>query len=348
MVIERGLAMAEASHAAAGMLAADDPENPPELGELARFSLNIHPEFLARVEELSGKRVPLRTSVTLQGGRAGESFGSRCVSALPIAEVQSLVSGLRSGGREFLRLDEESLDPRDLCIALPLAAKSAGVAIFENFPALSVEVATGGRRSGVVVQTPSGEIGAGHFVNAAGAWAESPALGRLPAYHPQVTPRKGQMLAVRMRGNESLGVVVRTPDLYLVPRGDGRIVVGATVERAGFDKRVEPHAIAALLRAAAELWPPIARAEVVESWAGLRPGSADGLPLIGRTGTFRWVATGHFRNGILLAPGTARLLSQAIRGERPEIDLSRFDPERARPLDRPDPVASDNTPMPAL
>ena len=102
-----------------------------------------------------------------------------------------------------------------------------------------------------------------------------------------------------------LAYVLRSPEVYLVPRGGGKIVVGATVERVGFDRRVDPLTIRRLQAQAAELWPPIASAPVVESWTGLRPGTSDGLPVIGSAGRPHcWVATGHFRNGILLAPAT--------------------------------------------
>ena len=278
------------------------------------------------------------------------------------AEAQALVPALQSRYENFLLLDEASLDPRDLCAALPAAAIAAGIRLIEDSPVTSVDAEI----DHVVVHTPTTAIAATHFVNCAGAWAESPALGHLPPSHPRIAPAKGQMATVRMRGNSTLTHVLRTPEIYLVPRGDGRIAIGATVEHAGFDKTVSPHAIAALLKAAAELWPPIAEAEILESWAGLRPASADELPLIGAVGApscgtsagwdshpNTWIATGHFRNGILLAPGTARALSQLIRGETPAIDLVPFAPKRVlpaigRPLDRLVPPASDNRSTAAL
>ena len=123
--------------------------------------------------------------------------------------------------------------------------------------------------------------------------------------------------------------MLRTPDVYLVPRGDGRIVVGATLERVGFDRQVESTAVDGLLALAASLWPPIAAAPVVDRWAGLRPGTSDGLPLIGRAEAPNcWLATGHFRNGILLAPATALVMRQAIEGSAPEIALGSFSVER--------------------
>jgi glycine oxidase len=352
-VLERGRAMAESSWAAAGMLAANDPENPPPLAELARLSLALYPNYLALIEQLSGRKVPLRSRATIQAihGDPVALLGNAC--RLTPAEAQSIEPSLQPRDQHWLLLEEASLDPRDLCAALPAAAVAAGVALVEDSPVISVDAES----TTVVLQTPLAAIAAAHFVNCAGAWAESPALGRLPPGHPRIQPAKGQITTVRMRGNATLNHVIRTPEIYLVPRADRRVTIGATVEHAGFDKSVEPHAIARLLRAAAAVWPPIADAEILESWAGLRPNSSDDLPLIGSAtnvgapscGTAAgwdshsrsWIAAGHFRNGILLAPATARVLSQMIRGETPAIDLAPFAPNRLaaaidRPLDRPD------------
>jgi len=333
VVLERGLAMAEASWAAAGMLAASDPENPPELAEFARYSVGLYPDFLARIESLSGKLVPFRTTTTVQASHTGRAFGVEEIGGhrwLSAAEAVSVVPPLQAGGRDFLLIEERSLDPRDLCVALPVAARAAGVLLREKCAVVSVEAESDG---GFTVQTPSEPVATTHFVNCAGAWAGFPALrnhGRLRHHGAAIAPVKGQMVTVRLRGRERLEHVLRTPEIYLVPRGEGRVTVGATVERAGYDKTVEPHAIARLLQAAAALYPPIAETEIVESWAGLRPATADDLPLIGKAGAEAnsWIATGHFRNGILLGPGTARLLSQAIRGEAPEMDLTPFSPYR--------------------
>ncbi len=349
-VLERGSAMSESSWAAAGMLAASDPENPRQLAALANLSLALYPDFLALIEQLSGKKVPLRTKATIQAVTADHAAESSSSRKLTRSELQTLVPAFALQYEHFRLIEELSLDPRDLCAALPAAAIAAGVKLVEDSPVLSIDAET----TRIVVQTPTTAIAATHFVNCAGAWAESPALGRLPSGHPRIAPAKGQMTTVRLRGTATLNHVLRTPEIYLVPRGDGRITIGATVERAGFDKTVEPHAIAALLKAAAEILPPIAEAEILESWAGLRPGSSDELPLIGPTSNRNcWIATGHFRNGILLAPGTARVLSQLIRGETPAIDIAPFAPKRNvqaidRPLDRIVPPSSDNRSTAAL
>jgi glycine oxidase len=358
IVLERARAMSESSWAAAGMLGANAAENPPQLAELAQFSLALYPDYLARIEQLSGKKVPLRTKATILAVPAEDPSDPAPIHharRLTNAELHALEPDIQPQTQQFqlsdfLLLDEASLDPRDLCAALPAAAIAAGVRLAEHTPVISIDA----QNNGVVVQTPNPAIAATHFINCAGAWAESPALGRLPPGHPKIAPRKGQMTTVRLRGRETLTHVLRTPDLYLVPRGDGRIIIGATIEHAGFDKTVEPQAIARLLKAAADLFPPIADAEVLESWAGLRPGSSDDLPLIGPTSLPNcWIASGHFRNGILLAPATARALSQLIRGENPTVDLAAFaaarvSPAIARPLDRLAPPASDNRSTAAL
>jgi glycine oxidase len=330
-VLERGLAMTESSWAAAGMLAAIDPENHPALTELALHSLNLYPDYLAHIEKLSGKKVPIRTTQALQATEP-----SRLQPKLSPAELRTLVPHLQTSNREFLLLDEPSLDPRDLSIALPMAARAAGVDLSEHSPVIAIEHAP----TCILIHTPEATFRATHFVNAAGAWAESPALTPMHGsdHQPRITPRKGQMAAVRLTGRETLNHVLRTSDIYLVPRGNGLVIIGATVEDAGFDKTVEPHAIAALLRTGAELWPPIGDGEIIETWAGLRPGSADELPFIGAIDgpnpgdspnrPRHYLASGHFRNGILLAPGTARALSRLLHDLNPEIDLDPFDPDR--------------------
>jgi glycine oxidase len=123
--------------------------------------------------------------------------------------------------------------------------------------------------------------------------------------------------------------VVRTPDVYLIPRSDGRLLIGATVEEAGFDKQVVPDTIHKLRNAAIEMVPHLTEARILESWAGLRPGTPDSLPILGATSTPGYfVATGHFRDGILLAPITANLMTSIVTGTKPQLDLSAFSPTR--------------------
>jgi len=117
--------------------------------------------------------------------------------------------------------------------------------------------------------------------------------------------------------------VVRAPEVYLIPRSDGRMLVGATAEEAGFDKRTVPETIQKLRQAALDLVPKLGDARFLSAWAGLRPGTPDGLPILGAMPTPGYfVATGHFRDGILLAPVTAKVMGQMLAGEKPQVDVS--------------------------
>jgi glycine oxidase len=320
-VLEKGQAMSEASWAAAGMLSARDPGHPAELAELAELSITLYPEYLRTVEELSGCAVRLRTRAALT---TGEGHGS----GLPLSaqEAESRLPGLETEGHRFFWMEEVSLDPRDLCAALPRAAAAAGVTLQQQTEVLAVH----SQASSVEITTRNGTLKAGAFVNCCGAWAgnvQYPGLERPPA--SQVEPWKGQIFSVQLKPPMDLGCVVRSGEIYLVPRGQGLVVIGATVERAGFDRRVDPLVLERLQAQAAELWPPIASATVVECWSGLRPGTRDGLPLIGSAGQPNcWVATGHFRNGILLAPATGLIVRQLVQGSPPAVSLAAFVPGR--------------------
>ncbi|MGB8908215.1 MAG: FAD-dependent oxidoreductase, partial [Candidatus Cybelea sp.] len=183
------------------------------------------------------------------------------------------------------------------------------------------------------VRTDRGFVGARAVVNACGAWAaELP--GVPPACVPPIRPVKGQMIAL----NVPSGFVRRAtwvPGAYLVPRDDGRLLIGATVEATGFEDRVTAEGIHELLHAALEAAPALGSFTVTESWAGLRPATPDGLPILGPTpieGFF--LATGHYRNGILLAPVTARLIADTIETGRSTglepFSLGRLGTEEAR------------------
>jgi glycine oxidase len=318
-LFEARTAAREASWAAGGMLAADDPENPPELHALSCYSRSLYPAFLNEIEALSGRNVPLRTHQTVQV--IGDGHGTAAGTPLSPDEAQRLVPGLGTGLGPCVLLEEHSLDPRDLAAALAAAVRAAGVILREQERVLSAEPE--GR--GIRLTSDRGTLHANAFVNACGAWATSLDTDA------GVAPSKGQMMAVAQPDFDPLTRVLRSPEIYLIPRDRHRVVIGATVEDAGFSKDVQPDALALLRTRAAKLWPPAADAPLLESWAGLRPGTPDTLPVIGRcdAASPRWLAAGHYRNGILLAPATGQVIADLIEGVAPATDLTPFSPHRA-------------------
>lgn len=318
-VFDQGEPLAEASTAAAGMLAAYDPENPKELRKLSELSLSLYPQFLDRLFDLSGIPVPLHTGTTLQA--LPERHGS-AAAKLPVlcAETLALAAPyLNAGDRRFFLLNENSLDPRELAVALLAAVRATSIDLRSKTP---VRLARSGPKN-VEVHAGSEVFRPSRFVDCTGAWAFTPAVPP----HLRVKPRKGQMLAVALPPELPLHMVIRTPDIYIVPR-TATAVIGATVEDAGFDKTVHAEDIARLRSLAVDLLPALGEAREVETWAGLRPATADGLPLLGYAGENYLVAGGHYRNGILLAPATAKVMYKLLAGKTLSVDLTAFSPLR--------------------
>ncbi len=306
-VLDRSSPLSEASTAAAGMLAAGDPHNPPQLRSLANLSLSLYPDFLDRLSVLSGMRVPFQTHTTLQALPPEVSVTD---NELTTAELARLLPALNPGHHRFILLDEHSLDPRQLATALLAAVHATTIDLRPHTAVLS----TRSVNNAIEIQTPTSILHAKQFVDCTGAWASI--TSRLP--NLQVAPKKGQMLAVSLSPSLPLHIVVRTPRIYIVPRisgpNAGRAIIGATIEDAGFDKTLHPSDIAHLRSLAASLLSPLADAPQLEAWAGLRPATPDGLPLLGALPTQpnHFVATGHYRDGILLAPATAHVMAQLL------------------------------------
>ncbi len=291
-LLEPGAPAAQASWAAAGMLAAEDPFNPPALVPLARLSTALYPAFLEELHEASGEPVPFQTDVAVQF----------------LSNAQSV------------RLPEHSIDPRQLAVALLTAVQRAGIPLRQR----QAPAAIAARASAARI-----------VVHASGAWAAS----------SEISPRKGQMLRVRLPLSVGLREVYRSEHVYVVPRTEGpqagTALIGATVEHAGFNTEVLPEDLAGLRQRGAALLPHIpeladsAQTPIVEAWAGLRPATPDDLPLLGDlpqqngpSGSRHLIAGGHFRNGILLAPATAVLMADLIEGRPSAVDLGPFSPSR--------------------
>lgn len=322
LALDQQQAMHEASWAAAGMLAANDPHNPPQIHSLALYSESLYPKFLGRIRQLTGRTIPIRSTQTLEGLPAGHPSFAKPLTA---EQIQQLAPGLNTGSLAFSLMQEGSLDPCDLTEILPSAIPAAGIDLREHTQVLRIESHGDAHRliatQKVDDRTQEVTFTARHILFATGAWP-SP-IPQAPA----VEPRKGQLVMLHIEGPHQTACTLRIPGLYIVPRGEGNYVVGATLENTGFDQSTHEEKLADLTRRAIELWPPLARAERVAAWAGLRPMTPDELPLIGPLNPGEkdptlWVATGHFRNGILLAPGTAHILRDLILGRTPEVPLN--------------------------
>jgi len=327
LVVERGEPGREASHAAGGMLADCILDTPGALHGLATASARMYPEFVHQLQDESGVEVDLRDAGTLlfppsenkPGGKITRHTDPESSGAFPapLAELEPALGAVR---QPAVHLKERSVDPRALVLAALKAARHREVDISSG-TAVTEVIFSGDRAVGV--RTAKASYSAPVVVNCAGAWS-----GQLSPHRPPTRPVKGQMLAV-VSPHKILHHVIRTPELYLIPRSDGRVVIGSTLEEAGYDKRTNPDTIHRMHRSALKLVPALAEARILEAWAGLRPGTPDDLPILGATGALGYfMATGHFRDGILLAPVTAYVMAQIMTGSEPGHDLSAFSPGR--------------------
>lgn len=321
LVVERGEPGREASHAAGGMLA--DCETPNFLQPLATASARMYPEFVHELQVESGLHVDLRDQGAIifpppEHIHECPEFKLETLLPAPLAEFEP---ALAENSRPAFYLKERSVDPRALTSAALAAAKRRGVDISSGDAVTAVNLSDG-RVSGVTTTKTS--FHAPKVVNCAGAWS-----GQITPHTFPTRPVKGQMLCLISPRRDLLKHVIRSPEIYLIPRSDGRIIVGTTVEEAGFDKRTDVTTIQRLHRATIAMVPELRNAKIHEDWAGLRPGTPDTLPILGATSTpGYYVATGHFRDGILLAPITAQVMAEVITGTNCTYDLNPFSPAR--------------------
>ncbi|MFN2383527.1 MAG: glycine oxidase ThiO [Gemmatimonadota bacterium] len=348
-----------ASRAAAGMLA---PQMEDALGLLAppgapaarlamlALCLASRERFGAFREALaaeSGEAIPLVTAGTLvvARGEAERAELERAAAAqvalglhaamLSGAEARGLEPGLAPDLAGPLWLpDDHQVDAAQLTVAAAGAARREPRIAFAGD--VTELLSAAGRMTGV--RCGARQLAARQVVVAAGAW--SGALAGLPLPLP-VRPVKGQMLALQLGAAPLVRTVVGRA-VYAVPRGDGRVLLGATVEEAGFDVAVRPAASEALHAHGARLLPALAAAPLLDSWAGLRPGTPDGLPILGADPEIEglFYATGHFRNGILLAPITGDVLTAAMADTPFPLDVTPFSVARFRRDPRGDERAS--------
>jgi glycine oxidase len=342
-VLERDRPAAGASGVAAGMLA---PVGEASWGEEKLLAFNFEslrrwPEFAERLES----EAQLETGFARSGALHVALDRDEAEELRRRYELHEKL-GLESewlGGRECRRLEpglatavrggahvpgEASADPRRVVAALLAALEARDVAVHSGAEVLAAERRGGAWR----VETANGEEFEGQsLVLAAGCWSGQAKW--VPGGVPPVRPVKGEILTLRGTPGEPVcDRIVAGERVYMVPRADGRLIVGATVEERGFDTAVTAGGVHELLREAYRLIPEIAELELVEMAAGLRPGSPDNAPLIGASDVEGLlIATGHFRNGVLQAPATADSIAALLAGESGPIDLAPFSPQRFAP-----------------
>ena len=336
-VFERGTAGHGASWAAAGMLAEGVEAEPGEIPLLAlnRTSLRRWPDFAAELQAASGIDVELRMEGTLALALSGDDLRQLrftyefqrslgiALEWLTAAEARRREPHLAPGlTAAVLSAGDYQVNNRRLGEALAVALRNAGGRLHENASVLSVEAA-GGRVSGV--RLAEREHAADVVVLAAGAWSREIA-GIPPEALPPVRPVKGQLLALRMEKAAPLvRHVIWAPGVYLVPRSNGRLILGTTVEERGFDETLTAGATLTLLEAAWRALPAIDELAIDEMWAGFRPGSPDDAPILGPCAVEGLVlATGHHRNGILLTPVTADEVSRCILDGKASATITPF------------------------
>jgi glycine oxidase len=345
-LFERGRVGREASAAAAGMLGVQADTDDDVMLHLGVESRHLYPELLAALRDETGMvvefwregtlavafngaeaaRLDARRTWQQEAGADSERLEPRQIAALEPRLSRRVIAGA------LFPLDGR-VDAAALTQALARAAVAAGCVLREGEEVRSV-VAEQGRITGIT--TAGGRVPCGAVVNAMGAWA-----GRVRGTTPlPVRPVRGQIAVVRA-ARPSFRHTVCSARAYAVSRRDGRVLLGSTLESAGFDKHVSAGGIAGILDAALELAPELGALPLSDAWSGLRPGSADGRPIVGADPAVRgyYVATGHYRNGVLLAPITARLIGSLLRGEsdvwRETLGLERFVAAAAQRVDPP-------------
>jgi glycine oxidase len=342
-VVERGAVGREASSAAGGMLAPlAEADRADEFFELAVASRAMYADFARQVAEATGIDIEYRSEGTLflaLSEEDEEELESRYqwqrasglnVKRLGAECVRKLEPQVNARLRWALKFpDDHQINARRLVTALEVAARGAGVAFRTHTEVRSLLTQAGGgqRRKQVVgLHTIRGNLFARCVVVAAGSWSSLLPLGDGNGSLPlEIEPVRGQMVALKAP-TPPLSHVIYSRRGYLIPRLSGILIAGSTTERVGYDKRVTAGGAAAIVNRAVEIAPVLTDSALVETWAGLRPASPDGWPILGEDPATNGLiyATGHYRNGILLTPITAQLITQLILSGRSDINLSPF------------------------
>jgi len=352
-LLERGRVGAEASWAAAGMLAPQaEADRRDEFFELLCAGRELYPPFADALREETGIDIELDRTGTLYLALTErderevlrryewQSGAGLAVERLTAEEARAFEPAVSEAVRVALRFPTDwQVENRRLVAALAASCEAYGAELLTGCEVTSVLVEHGRVRG---VETSRGRLDAGAVVLAAGAWSslirlkhfEEHARGDERATCPTVEPVRGQMLCFDARP-PVVRHVVYSPRGYVVPRRDGRLLAGSTTERAGYDKSVTGEGLRAIAACAEEIAPAVGRLALVDSWSGLRPRAADDWPVLGAAEEIDnlYFATGHYRNGILLAPLTGEIVAARVAGGASPLDpraLEAFAPGRFR------------------
>ena len=313
---------AAAGHAAAGMLAPQAERLPAgSMLDLCAASLDLYPEWVRKIEAISGVDAGYWQCGILAPYYKQVEPGADWLDARSIHQQQAGLSDAVIGG--YWYPTEGQVDNRALLRSLWLTSQALGVKFLDGVEVRSIHTSHG-RVTGV--ETDRGNLTAEHYLLATGAWSRS--LVPIP-----VVPRKGQLLALQVPAtqldNLPLQQVLFGEDIYIVPRRDGRIVIGATSEDVGFAPQNTIGGIDCLSTNALRLLPLLAHLPIQETWWGFRPATPDELPILGRSAFDNLtLATGHYRNGILLTPITAKLIADLVWHQRVDRLLTDFSWQR--------------------
>jgi glycine oxidase len=346
-LIERGILGNEASSAAAGMLAPQaEADSCDQFFDLACRSRALYPNFAAALLEDTGTDIELDSTGTLYLGftdhdqnEIEERYNWQTRAGLPVeklspAEARELEPCINPDLYSALRFPlDTQVENRRLLSALANSVGKSGVKIMAQTRVESVLVRSG-RVDGVI--TTRGLVSCARVIVAAGCWTSFIGVSGVAEKSRstwRVDPVRGQMVCFETKPQVARHVIY-SPRGYVVPRRDGRLLAGSTSEDAGFAKQITGGGINAILRNALEISPSVSELPIVDSWAGLRPRAPDGLPVMGPCDEIAglFYATGHYRNGILLAPITGELIAQAVVGEGVSSLFASFGPNRFRSL----------------
>lgn len=337
LVLERSIPGAEASSAAAGILGPSMESFDDALAlQLGRRSRELHAALADELDELFGVDVGFRRCGVVKlafseeelaalGHQASslELHGVRCQRWSPEELLQEEPSANPEALGALSVSEDAQVEPRKLLSAVALGAERDGVTFRSGSTVHSVQV-EGGRARGV--QLGDELIEADRLVVAAGSWTTL--IPGLPFDSETIFPVRGQMIATETRPPVFRRVVFGAGG-YVVPRPDGRVLCGSTIERVGFERGITFGGMADVIEKATKIAPSLRKAAIVEHWSSFRPGTPDGLPLVGETKLENlFLASGHYRNGILLAPLTAELIADAMAGKPASRQAEALSPHR--------------------